>query len=176
HHHGLTFRNLYASNEDFVLPLSHDEVVHGKGSLLAKMPGDAWQQRANLRLLLALQWTTPGKKLLFMGSELGQTGEWAHDGQLDWWQLEDADHRGILRLVSDLNARYRHVPALHVGDHHPDGMAWLVGDDSANSVYAYSRSDPEGGHPPVLVVVNATPIPRSNYRLGAPVEGPWHEV
>jgi 1,4-alpha-glucan branching enzyme len=177
HHHEITFRGLYAGNEDFVLPLSHDEVVHGKGSLLAKMPGDPWQQRANLRLLLALQWTTPGKKLLFMGAELAQTGEWSHDGQLDWWRLEDADHRGVLRLVADLNRWYRQSPALHAGDCHPDGLRWLVSDDAANSVYAWTRVDPSGAAPPLIVAVNATPVPRLNYRLGAPVpEVGWQEA
>jgi 1,4-alpha-glucan branching enzyme len=177
HHDEITFRGLYAGNEDFVLPLSHDEVVHGKGSLLGKMPGDDWQQRANLRLLLALQWTTPGKKLLFMGAELAQTGEWSHDGQLDWWQLEEPAHRGVMELVADLNRLYASSPALHAGDCHPDGLRWLVAEDAANSTYAWVRFDPAGSAPPLVVALNATPVPREHYRVGAPVDGVrWREV
>jgi 1,4-alpha-glucan branching enzyme len=174
YHHGeLTFRSVYATSESYVLPLSHDEVVHGKGSLLSKMPGDEWQQRANLRLLLGYEWTTPGKKLLFMGGELGQRGEWAHDGQLDWWLLDRPEHVGILQLVSDLNELYRGQRAMHVGDCHAEGFRWLEGGDADASVFAFLRLDPSGQGPPLVVAVNATPTVHRQYRLGVPCDHPW---
>ena len=188
HHGEITFRSVYASSEHFVLPLSHDEVVHGKGSLLNKMPGDDWQQFANLRLLYAMQWSQPGKKLLFMGCELATRREWDHDGTLDW-SLHDADgHAGVRILLADLNALYRSEPALHRGDSNEDGMRWVVGSDAEHSVYVFLRLDPtvdtegdDGGDDdepgrPVLVIQNATPTPLHNYRIGVPVSGPWHEL
>src|SRR5690606_3638305 len=142
HHHELTFRAVYANSENYVLPLSHDEVVHGKGSLLAKMPGDWWQQRANLRLLYAWQWAQPGKKLVFMGGQLPQHHEWAHEGTLEWWRHDDPDSRGVRTWVADLNAMYRELPAMHRGDCDPDGFRWLEASDVDGSVYAFLRLDP----------------------------------
>ncbi len=183
HHGEITFRSVYAASEHFVLPLSHDEVVHGKGSLLNKMPGDDWQQFANLRVLYAMQWAQPGKKLLFMGCELATRSEWDHDGNLDW-SLHDADmHSGVRRLLADLNALYAAEPALHRGDSNSEGMRWVEGGDAERSVYAWLRLDPPDRQetraseaPPVLVVVNATPMPQHNYRLGVPSPGRWTEA
>ena len=175
YHHGeLTFRSAYASSENYVLPLSHDEVVHGKGSLLGGMPGDDWQRFANLRLLFGYQWATPGKKLLFMGGEFGQPGEWQHEAELDWRLLAESAHRGLAAYVARLNGLYREQPALHAGDCTDDGFAWIVGDDSANSVYVFLRSAPDA--PPVLVVANFTPVPRPGYRVGVPVAGTWEPL
>jgi len=175
HHNELTFRMVYAFTESFVLPLSHDEVVHGKGSLLGKMPGDASQRYANLRLLYGYMYTQPGKKLLFMGGEFAQEREWAHDHSLDWHLMEDPAHEGILRWVADLNSLYRRLPQLHVGDCSPEGFEWIDAGDAENSVYSYLRHGP-GGEPPVAVVINATPVPRHRYRLGVPKRGRWHEL
>ena len=172
HHHDLTFRSIYAESEHFILPLSHDEVVHGKGSLLAKMPGDEWQKRANLRMLLAYQWATPGKKLLFMGGEFGAHREWDHESELDWGLLASADHSGFLSLVTDLNFWYRSEPALGADD--AAGMEWIIADDSQNSAYVFVRHG--GGGSPTLHVFNATPVPRYDYRFGVPLPGVWHEV
>jgi 1,4-alpha-glucan branching enzyme len=174
HHHELTFRSVYASSERFVLPLSHDEVVHGKGSLLGKMPGDDWQQRANLRLLLAWQWAQTGKKLLFMGGELGQRSEWNHEASLDWGRLEQPEGRGIAQWVTDLNRLMHDEPALHRGDALPDGLRWVEADDVEESVFSVVRQAP-GAHP-VLVVLNATPVPRENHRVGVPSAGRWREA
>jgi 1,4-alpha-glucan branching enzyme len=177
HHDEITFRSLYAFSERFVLPLSHDEVVHGKGSLLRKMPGDEWQRFANLRLLYATMWTQPGKKLLFMGGEVAAPTEWAHEGTLDWTRLHDAPgHEGVRRLVTDLNALYAGEPALHTGDADPAGFDMVVGDDDAHSVFAWLRHDPGGVAPTVLVVINATPTVHHGYRVGVPVAGRWDEV
>ena len=177
YHHGeITFRSVYAFSENFVLPLSHDEVVHGKGSLLNKMPGDDWQQFANLRLLYAIQWTHPGKKLLFMGGELATRSEWDHDSTLDW-SLHDADmHAGVRTWVADLNALYASEPAMHRGDSHAEGIRWVERHDDEQSVYAWLRIDPSGDARPVLAVFNATPVPRHGYGLGVPIPGLWHEV
>src|SRR6185369_3139932 len=140
HHQGeMSFSLVYAFNENFVLPLSHDEVVHGKGSLLAKMPGDRWQKFANLRACYGFMFGHPGKKLLFMGAEFAQEREWNHDQSLDWHLLDDGAHKGIQMLVRDLNAAYRGLPALHQRDHDPDGFAWVVGDDAEQSVYVFLR-------------------------------------
>ena len=174
HHNEITFRMVYAFNENFMLPLSHDEVVHGKGSLLAKMPGDHWQKRANLRLLLAYLFAQPGKKLLFMGAELGQWSEWAHDRELEWHLLEYADHRGIRDWVRDLNRLYRDQPALHALDFHPGGFEWVEANDAANSVLAFLRKAPNGDE--VLAVFNLTAVPRDNYRVGVSRGGFWLEV
>ncbi|MBB5699757.1 1,4-alpha-glucan branching protein GlgB [Sphingomonas yantingensis] len=171
-HHGLmTFGPVYAFSERFVLPLSHDEVVHGKGSLIAKMPGDPWQKFANLRAYLAFMWAHPGKKLLFMGGEIAQWHEWSHDGQLDWAALGDPNHAGVQALVRDLNALYRAEGALHQSDADERGFAWAVGDDAANSVFAFHRRSAYGA-PALLCVVNMTPVPRHGYRIGVEA-GRW---
>jgi 1,4-alpha-glucan branching enzyme len=174
HHDELTFRSVYAFQENFVLPLSHDEVVHMKGSLLSKMPGDDWQKRANLRLLLAYQWAMTGKKLLFMGAELAQDTEWDHDSQLPWHLLDDPRCAGIMRLVSDLNEIYRGRPALHQLDTDPTGHEWIVGDDRAQSVLAFMRRDRQDAR--VICAFNFTPVPRDTYRLGVVAEGRWVEI
>ena len=174
HHDELSFSLVYAFSERFVLPISHDEVVHGKGSLLARMPGDEWQRFANLRAFLGFMWTHPGKKLLFMGCEFGQWREWDHDGQLDWHLLDHPAHRGVQRLVRDLNRLYARHPALHATDAEPSGFRWVVGDDRANSVYAYLRQAP--GALPLLVVLNLTPVAREGYRVGVPQAGAWREL
>lgn len=175
HHHGeLSFGLIYAWSEKFILPISHDEVVHGKHSLIDKMPGDRWQKFANLRAYLAFMWTHPGKKLLFMGCEFGQWREWNHDEQLDWYLLQYAEHIGVKKLVSDLNRIYREVPALHEQDCVPQGFQWVIGDDAANSVFAWLRWSKEGD--PVLVVANLTPVPRERYRIGVPFAGLWTEL
>jgi 1,4-alpha-glucan branching enzyme len=170
---------LYAFSEKFILPISHDEVVHGKGSLLAKMPGDRWQRFANLRAYLGFMWSHPGKKLLFMGSEIAQEREWNHDAELDWGLLGDPSHAGIQRLVRDLNRLYAAEPALHRRDAVPEGFRWLIGDDRANSVFAFLRlGEGRGEAPdaPVLVVCNMTPVPRHGYRIGVPHAGRWREI
>ncbi|MGE0401676.1 MAG: 1,4-alpha-glucan branching protein GlgB [Kofleriaceae bacterium] len=174
HHNLLTMRGLYAWAEHFVLPLSHDEVVHGKGSLLGKMPGDRWQRFASLRLLLAYMYSLPGKKLLFMGSELGQEREWNHDGSLDWHLLDDPAHRQIHILVGTLNHLYRSIPALHELDAEPAGYHWLEPNDTERSVLVYERISRAGDH--VVCALNFTPVPRHNYRVGVPSPGPWREI
>ncbi|MFN3548392.1 MAG: 1,4-alpha-glucan branching protein GlgB [Mesorhizobium sp.] len=171
HHHQMTFGMVYAYSERFVLPVSHDEVVHGKGSLLGKMPGDRWQRFANLRAYLAFMWTHPGKKLLFMGCEFGQEREWNHDQSLDWHLLDDPMHAGVKALVRDLNALYRTSAALHELDCDPRGFEWLGADDAENSVYSFVRRDGNGA--PVVVVCNMTPVPRPAYRIGSPQPGAW---
>ncbi|MFO7892339.1 MAG: 1,4-alpha-glucan branching protein GlgB [Longimicrobiales bacterium] len=176
HHHGeITFRGVYMFTENYTLPLSHDEVVHGKGSLLGKMPGDAWQKRANLRLLLSYMFGQPGKKLLFMGAELGQETEWAHESQLQWELLGEPGHAGIRDLTAALNRVYRHRPALHAGDVVPEGFEWVIGDDRSNSVLAFLRRDrrDDGSDDLALCVYNFTPIPRAQYRVGVPEGGEW---
>jgi 1,4-alpha-glucan branching enzyme len=176
YHHGqLTFRMLYAFNENFVLPLSHDEVVHGKGSLIGKMSGDDWQRFANLRLLFGYMYTQPGKKLIFMGGEFAQWREWNHDGQLDWHLTEQPLHAGVQQWVSDLNRIYRAELPLHVHDFDPAGFEWVDANDSVNSVLSYVRRgrDPSDE---MFVVCNFTPIVRRNYRLGVPHPGFWREV
>jgi 1,4-alpha-glucan branching enzyme len=175
HHDALTFRGLYAFTESFVLPLSHDEVVHGKGSLLGKMPGDDWQRRANLRLLLGYQWLQAGKKLLFMGDELGQWREWNHETSLDWHLLEDPAHRGLQRWVRDLNTTYRADPALHELDWQPEGFAWIDCHDADQSTLAFLRRGSRDGDA-CLVACNWTPVPRHNHRLGVPWGGEWQEI
>jgi 1,4-alpha-glucan branching enzyme len=174
HHELLTFGQLYAYSENFVLPLSHDEVVHGKGSLPGKMPGDDWQRFANLRLLLAMQSLTPGKKLLFMGCEFGQRAEWSERRELDWGLLAHAPHAGVQRLVADLNRMHREVPALHELDFDPAGFQWIDCHDSSQSVLSWLRVARDGSC--VAVVLNFTPVPRHGYRLGLPRAGRWREV
>jgi len=175
HHDRVTFRMLYACSEAFVLPLSHDEVVHGKGSLLGRMPGDEWRKLANLRLLLAWMTAQPGKKLLFMGGELAQGREWDHDRSLDWHLLEFPGHRGVQRFVRELNRLYRDEPALFEQDLHPDGFEWLDCHDAEQSTAALLR---RGRSPDALVAValNFTPVPRHNFRVGVPRDGFWREV
>jgi 1,4-alpha-glucan branching enzyme len=174
HHDRLTFSIWYAFFENFVLALSHDEVVHGKGSLIGKMPGDSWQQFANLRLLYGYMWGHPGKKLLFMGCEFAQRREWTHEGQLEWWVLRHAEHAGMQRWVSDLNALYRAEPALHELDFDKAGFEWVDCHDADASVISFLRRPREGS--PVLVVCNFTPVPRTNYIVGVPEGGYWHEL
>jgi len=175
HHHGaLTFSMMYAWSERFVLPLSHDEVVHGKGSLVSRMPGDTWQQFASLRLLLGYMWAHPGKKLLFMGGEFGQRREWAHEEALEWWVLQNPEHAGAMRWVGDLNRAYREHPAMHALDFDPRGFAWVDCDDAQSSVLSFLRQSDSGDM--VLVVCNFTPVPRYNHVLGVPVGGMWREL
>lgn len=174
HHDEITFGLLYAFSENFVLPISHDEVVHGKGSLLAKMPGDEWQKFANLRAYFGFMWGYPGKKLLFMGQEFAQRGEWSEARQLDWDHLDDPRHHGMQDLVRDLNRLYARLPALHARDCEPEGFEWLIADDSTNSVFAWIRRAP--GEKPVVVVTNFTPKVRTGYQLRLPEAGNWLEV
>ena len=159
-----------------MLPLSHDEVVYLKRSLIGKMPGDQWQRFANLRLYYAFMWAYPGKKLMFMGGEIAQEGEWNHDAGIDWSALDDPPHAGIQALLRDLNAAYAREPALHRGDCVPEGFEWSVVDDAERSVFAFLRLDPAGEAPPVLCVCNFTPVPRHGYRLGVPRAGRWREI
>jgi 1,4-alpha-glucan branching enzyme len=175
HHRQLTFRTLYAFAESFVLPLSHDEVVYGKRSLLAKMPGDAWQQFANLRLLLGAMFAQPGKKLLFMGGDFGQWREWNHDGSLDWHLLDDQRHRGLQHWVRDLNRLYRGEPALHQLDCDPAGFEWADCDNAEESAIGFLRKG-QTADDLVLVACNYTPVPRYNYRIGVPRGGRWAEI
>jgi 1,4-alpha-glucan branching enzyme len=174
HHNELTFRMIYAFSENFVLPLSHDEVVHGKGALLSKMPGDDWQKFANLRLLFGYLFAQPGKKLLFMGGEIGQWREWHHEESLDWHLLAYAPHAGVRRWVADLNRRYREEPALHQLDCQPAGFEWVDCNDPEESVLSFLRRSQTGDT--VLVVCNFTPVPRHSYRVGVPGPGYWQEL
>ena len=176
YHHGkMTFGLVYAFSERFVLPLSHDEVVYGKRSLLGRMPGDPWQRFANLRAYLGFMWGHPGKKLLFMGGEFGQQAEWNHDATLPWDELDAPAHRGVHLLVGDLNRIYAATPALHRRDVDPTGFRWVVLDDSTQSVFAWLRFGADGDAP-VLVVCNFTPVPRPDYRIGLPCAGRWREI
>ena len=175
HHDDLTFRSLYAFHENFVLPLSHDEVVHGKGSLLQRMPGDAWRKLANLRLLFAAMFGQPGKKLLFMGGEIGQHAEWRYDGVVDWPVLGDPAHAGVQRLVADLNRLYRAEPALHERDTDASGFQWVEAGDADQSVFAFLRRARDA-RDHVLVVLNGTPVPRDGYRIGVEHGGHWREI
>ncbi len=174
-HNRLTFRAMYANSENFVLALSHDEVVYGKGSLWNKMPGDEWQKAANLRLLLGYMFALPGKKTLFMGDEFGQRSEWSHESQLEWELLETAPHHGVMRWLEDLNRVYRGEPALFACDFRPEGFEWIDCCDTEQSVLSFlRRGGPET--PPLAVVCNFTPIPRHNYHLGVPHGGHWREL
>ncbi|RLP25233.1 1,4-alpha-glucan branching protein GlgB [Mesorhizobium sp. YM1C-6-2] len=174
HHNELTFGLLYAFSENFVLPLSHDEVVHGKGTLLTKMAGDDWQKFANLRAYYAFMWGYPGKKLLFMGQEFAQRNEWSEARALDWHELQHAPHRGMRKLICDLNHLYRSQPALHARDCEPEGFGWLLADEAETSIYAWVRKAP--GANPVVVVSNFTPVPRRDYRVPLPAAGRWREI
>jgi 1,4-alpha-glucan branching enzyme len=176
HQNDLTFAMLYHHHENFILPLSHDEVVHGKGSLLGRMPGDDWKRFANLRALLGYQWCFPGKMVLFMGGELGQSGEWNANAQIDWWLLETGPyHRGTQRFVQDLNQLYLREPALWQGDYDPKGFEWIDASDHNSSVLSFARQDPAGTDC-MVAILNLTPVPRYGYRLGLPRPGKWLEV
>ena len=171
----MTFGMVYAFSEHFVLPISHDEVVHGKGSMLAKMPGDEWQRFANLRAYYGFMWGHPGKKLLFMGQEFAQPNEWNHDATLPWELLDTPLHRGMQQLIRDLNHLYRAYPALHRQDCVAAGFEWLISTDSDQSVFAWLRHSDADEH--MLVVVNMTPVPRHDYRVGVPAAiAGWREV
>ncbi|MBT6157544.1 MAG: 1,4-alpha-glucan branching protein GlgB [Planctomycetaceae bacterium] len=176
HHQGeLSFRMIYAFTENFVLPLSHDEVVHGKRSLLSQMPGDYWQQFANLRLLFGYQYAMPGKKLLFMGGEFGQWTEWNHDTELDWALFGHKYHDSLRRYVGDWNRLYKTLPALYANDFEADGFAWIQCDDWQNSVFAFERTD-RGSEHTAIAICNFTPVPRENYRIGVSQQGFWQEL
>jgi len=174
HQSQLTFGQLYAYSENFILPFSHDEVVHGKGSLLSKMPGDAWQKFANLRLLLTYQMTNPGKKLNFMGNEIAQGREWQSQWELEWWQLEQEFHKGMQNLAHDLNQLYRDIPALHELDFQQEGFSWIDCNDAEHSVLSYLRWARDGSS--IVVVLNLTPVPRKHYRIGLPDQKQYREV
>jgi 1,4-alpha-glucan branching enzyme len=180
YHHGmLTFRMVYAFSENFCLSLSHDEVVHGKGSLMGKMPGDYWQKAANLRMLLGYMYAQPGKKLMFMGGELAQWSEWKHDYSLDWHLLEPGPfhdyHQGMQQWIADLNSFYRQEPAMHQLDCNPAGFEWIMANDADQSVIAFLRKAQTTGTQ-VLMIGNFTPVPRYGYRVGVPCTGFWCEL
>jgi 1,4-alpha-glucan branching enzyme len=173
HHDKLTFGMLYAFSENFILPFSHDEVVHGKGSLLSKMPGDEWQKFANLRLLYSFMFTYPGKKLLFQGCEFGQGAEWNFNQALDWFQTDFPQHKGIQVLVTDLNKLYSKHPALFYHDFDHEGFEWIDCHDIQQSVISYRRKTEQED---LIVILNFTPVPRENYRIGVPIEGTYLEI
>jgi 1,4-alpha-glucan branching enzyme len=174
HHHQMTFGLHYAWSENYILPISHDEVVHGKGSMIEKMPGNGFEKFANLRAYYAFMWAHPGKKLLFMGCEFAQGREWNHNQSLDWHQLDIAEHKGVQNLVRDLNMIYREVPALHVNDIRPEGFEWIESNDAEAGVYSWVRRG-RAGDPQVVCLVNMTPVERS-YRVGLPAGGHWYEI
>ena len=175
HHNDLTFSMIYAFTENFMLSLSHDEVVHGKGSLLRKMPGDDWQKYANLRALYSYMYGHPGKKLLFMGDEIAQWDEWNHDSSIDWHLLQYGPHRGMQRLVQDLNRVYRAEPALYINDFQQDGFEWIDCNDGHNSVLSFLRKGQNPGET-IVVVCNFTPVIRYDYKVGVPQGGFWKEI
>jgi 1,4-alpha-glucan branching enzyme len=174
HQHELTFGLIYAWSENFILPLSHDEVVHGKRSLLTKMPGDRWQQFANLRALFGWMWAHPGKQLLFMGGELAEDSEWSHDRSLDWDRLGDPQAAGVQAVIRELNRLYRERPALWERDHTPDGFRWVDASDTDNSVLSFLRQGADGAV--LACIANLTPVPHVGYRIGLPEAGQWREV
>jgi 1,4-alpha-glucan branching enzyme len=174
HHNEMTFALVYAWSENYVLPISHDEVVHGKGSLLGKMPGDHWQKRANLRAFLAYMWAHPGKQLLFMGQEFGQESEWSEGRSLDWWLLDQPDHSALTRLIGDLNAHYRGNPALWSMDTEPHGFEWIDANDASGDTFSWVRRG-DGGEL-LVCVVNFSAVPHFEYRIGLPTDGTWREV
>jgi 1,4-alpha-glucan branching enzyme len=174
HHNELTFSMMYAYSENFVMPISHDEVVHGKGSLLNKIPGDRWQKMATLRCLYAYMWAHPGKQLLFMGQEFAQGAEWSEARSLDWWLLDDPGHRGMTRLISDLNRVYRETGALWSRDTTPDGFHWIDANDAAGNVFSFLRFGDDGSV--LACVANFSPVPHEGYRLGLPFAGRWDEI
>jgi 1,4-alpha-glucan branching enzyme len=175
HHDDITFGSIYAVSEKFILPLSHDEVVHGKASLLGRMPGDRWRRFANLRAYLGFMWGHPGKKLIFMGGEIAQEREWSHDRHVDWHLADDHLHEGVRRLLRDLNLAYGGEPALHRRDCDQEGFTWVVGDDRSNSVFVFLRTA-SGDVAPILIACNMTPVPRERYRVGVPKPGRWREI
>jgi 1,4-alpha-glucan branching enzyme len=175
HHDRLTFSIWYAFFENFVLPLSHDEVVYGKGSLIGKMPGDSWQQFANLRLMFGYMWAHPGKKLLFMGGEFGQRREWTHEGSLEWWVAALPEHAGVQRWIRDLNGLLRAEPALFELDFDQAGFEWIGADDAESSVISFLRRA-KSDAAPLLTVCNFTPVVRRNYGVGVPQGGIWREL
>jgi len=175
HHDDMTFGLIYAFSERFILPLSHDEVVHGKRSILGRMPGDDWQRFANMRAYLAFMWSHPGKKLIFMGTEIAEPFEWNHDAQVNWWLLDHAPHRAMQRLMRDLNRLYAAEPSLHRLDTESGGFHWIVGDDRGQSVFAFLRRASDDDARPLLAVCNMTPVPRQGYRIGVPRPGHWRE-
>jgi len=174
-HDKLSFGLLYAFSENFVLPISHDEVVHGKKSVIEKIPGDEWQKFATARAYYGFMWAHPGKKLLFMGQEFGQTSEWNSDEALPWWLLDHRPHQGLKAFVRDLNRLYRGTPALHVRDCEIEGFQWIIVNDDAQSVLAFLRKGAPGDRP-VAIICNFTPEPRANYRFGLPFAGRWREA
>ncbi len=174
HHHQLTFSMMYAYAENYVLPISHDEVVHGKGSMVRKMPGDRWKQLANLRAYLGFMWAHPGKQLIFMGTEIAQEAEWAESRELDWWLLDHIEHRGVHDLVADLNTAYRDSPALWSQDQDPAGFSWIDANDNTNNVFSFLRTARDGSH--VACVANFSAVPHHDYHLGLPEVGTWQEV
>jgi 1,4-alpha-glucan branching enzyme len=179
HHHRITFRSMYFWSENYVLPLSHDEVVHGKRSLIEKMHGDDWQRFANLRLMYAYMWAQPGKKLLFQGGEIGQYSEWAHDRSVDWHLLgESPFHVQLMSFVAELNRLYAGTRALHIHDVGLSGFEWVDADDNENSVYSFLRKGDLGAdaRDVVLCLFNCTPVPRHDYRVGVPLGGRWREL
>jgi 1,4-alpha-glucan branching enzyme len=176
HHHQMTFSMVYAYSENYILPISHDEVVHGKGSLLRKMPGDRWRQLANLRCFLAYMWAHPGKQLLFMGSEFAQESEWAESRELDWWLLDHVEHRGVQSMVRDMNRVYRDSPALWSLDIEGSGFAWIDANDSSNNVFSFVRRPKDPADGLLVCVANFSAVPHEDYRLGMPRSGHWDEV
>jgi 1,4-alpha-glucan branching enzyme len=174
HHNDITFSILYAWSENFMLPLSHDEVVHGKGQLVNKFPGDRWQKLATLRALYGFMWAHPGKKLLFMGSEFAQNDEWNESAGLQWYLTEFAEHQGVQKTVAELNAIYKSTPALWEKDTNPEGFTWLVGNDGAANVVAFARWDEYASA--LVSVTNFSPVPHENYQLPFPNPGIWCEV
>jgi 1,4-alpha-glucan branching enzyme len=174
HHNEMTFSLVYAWSENFVLPLSHDEVVHGKGSLWGRMPGDAWNKAAGVRSLLAFMWAHPGKQLLFMGGEFGQEGEWSEQRSLDWHLLEEPLHRGVQDLLRSLNSVYRSTPALYSQDTSPEGFAWIDANDSSGNVLSFLRIGADGSR--LACVANFAGVPHHDYRVGLPTAGRWREV
>jgi 1,4-alpha-glucan branching enzyme len=174
HHHEMTFSMVYAYSENYILPISHDEVVHGKGSLLGKIPGDRWQELATLRTLYAYMWAHPGKQLLFMGQEFAQGAEWSESRSLDWWLLDGPEHRGVQRLVTDLNRIYRETNALWSQDNDPAGFHWIDANDALGNVYSFLRFGTDGSI--IACVANFSPVPHERYQLGLPKAGRWEEV
>ncbi|MCK5228157.1 MAG: alpha amylase C-terminal domain-containing protein, partial [Desulfobulbaceae bacterium] len=175
HHHDMTFGMHYAYHENYVLPLSHDEVVHGKGALLNKMSGDEWQKFANLRAYFGFMWAYPGKKLLFMGCEFGQWQEWNFEKSLEWEALTAPNHHGVQRLVRDLNIVYQAEPALHEVDFDPEGFAWIDANDTDNSIFSFIRKARSNEHC-IIIICNFTPVVRRHYRIGVPASGSYKEI
>ncbi|CAB4915521.1 unannotated protein [freshwater metagenome] len=174
HHNEITFSILYAWSENYVLPISHDEVVHGKGALVNKFPGDRWQKLATLRALYGFMWAHPGKKLLFMGCEFAQNDEWNESQGLQWSLMEYAEHQGVSKTIQKLNAIYKEIPALSERDTSPEGFTWLVGADAASNILAFSRWDESGR--PLVCITNFSPTPHENYSMSLPLSGQWKEV